>query len=207
MAIREDLVYFLKNGKLENINFGITRKDLFQLVGEPESWQTDRTKYNAELYFYNNFEFYFEDKTKDSRLIYIQVNYPSSYSRKGSLIFRSYNWTTNLTIEKAKKFLNKHKIKVEKKSNPVDADIFCCLETESGVKIFFTNQNDDETTWTLYSFGKAVELISKKTPTKQVSFEIEKKFYEQLREKAENTKTSIANLCREIVEKHLENNN
>lgn len=206
MAIHENLIYFLKNGRLENINFGIKREELFPVIGEPDSWQYNRTKFNAELYFYDNFEFYFEDKTKDARLIFIQVNHPSSYSRKGSLMFRSYNWTTNLTIEKAIKFLDKHKIKFKKESKPINEDMFCWLETESGVRIYFTNQNDNEAVWTLYSFGKNVELTSRKPPTKQISFEIEKTFYEQLRKEAERTKISIANLCREIVEKHLENN-
>src|SRR5687768_4964880 len=132
MAIHEDLIYFLKNGRFENINFGITREQLVELIGEPEDWQNSKSKYKAGFYVYNSFEFYFEDYTKDARLTSIKtVNYPTSYARKGNLVFRSYNWTASLTIEKAFKFLNKHKINFEKKSHSIDEGIFCWLETES----------------------------------------------------------------------------
>lgn len=40
---------------------------------------------------------------------------------------------------------------------------------------------------------------------KQVSCKIEVRFYEQLRKKAQTTKKSIAHLCKEIIENHLEN--
>ena len=58
--------------------------------------------------------------------------------------------------------------------------------------------------FTFYKISREVELSPLKPPTKQISFEIEETYYEQLRTEAEITKISIANLCREIIENHLE---
>jgi hypothetical protein len=210
MAIHEDLIYFLKNGKLKNINYGVTKEQLTKLLGAPE--YTYLTK-GADLYGYDNFEFYIRKETwknnKSERLECIVVNNPKSYSRKGNLFFKSYGWTTKLTIEKAIAFLNKHEIKFEEKEYPFEKD-----SLENDVRSFVTEGKvfiqfrDWELTgnFMLYKFGREVELSSIKPPTKQISFEIEEVYYKQLKYTAEKTKVSIANLCREIVENHLENN-
>jgi hypothetical protein len=204
MAIHEDLIYFLKNGRFENINFGITREQLIEIIGEPEFILPEKSKMPT-LFEYGNVEFYFEDETKDARLQSIQIDYPVSYSKKGSLIFKSYRWNINLTLDKAIDFLNRQKIKFEEKTYPINVDFWRLLVTEGGVQIHFTNQRDVNV-WELHKFGRTFELNQRKSRTKQVSFEIEEKFYEQLREKAEKTRISIASLCKEIIEKHLEIN-
>ena len=211
MAIHEDLIYFLKNGRLENINYGITKEQLLEILGEPDyinphSW--------ADLYEYGSFEFYVWKETwkniDSERLRCIVVNNPKSYSRNGKLLFKFYGWTTRLTIEEAIAFLNKHNIKYEEKQYPFDND-----PLENDVRSFITEGKvfiqfrDWELTgkFTLYKFGREVDLNPVKPPTKQLSFEIEESYFQQLRDKSEKTKISIANLCREIVEKHLEDNN
>lgn len=211
MIIYEDLIYFLKNGKLENINYGITREQLTELLGAPD--YTNFTKW-ADLYGYNNFEFYIWKESwknnRSERLRCITVNNPKSYSKKENLLFKSHGWTTKLTIEKAILFLNKHNIKFEEKeypfeNDPLEKDVRSFL-TEGKVFVQFV---DWELTgnFALYKFGREVELNSRKPATKQISFEIEETYYEQLRQNAEKTKTSVANQCREIIEKHLESKN
>ena len=102
-------------------------------------------------------------------------------------------------------FLNKHNIKF--KEIPYLGGNDCRqFRTEGNVHIQFVDF-EETGNFTFYKISREVELSPFKPPTKQVSFEIEEKFYEQLREKAEKTKISIANLCREIIEKHLESNN
>lgn len=204
MTIREDLVYFLKNGRFENIDFGITRAQLKSVIGEPDFTLPPKSKIWPSLYKYGNLEFWFEDRYEDARLHGIQFFVPVIYERKGRLIFNSHRWTVELTFEKAIKFLQKHKIGFEEREDYLD--FWRSLETESGVRLDFTNQSD-ESIWALHWIGKKIELKSRKTPAKQISCEIETRFYEQLKRKAQTTRKSIAHLCREIIEKHLENSN
>lgn len=160
MTIQEDLVYFLRNGKFENINFGITRLQLNDLIGEPDFTLPEKSK-TPTLFEYDNIEFYFEDKSEDARLKTIQIDYPIKYSKKGRLIFNSHRWAIKLTIEQAIKFMQTHKIGFEEKPDSLNLDFWRLLETESGVQIHFTNQRD-ENVWELHKFGKSIEFESRK---------------------------------------------
>jgi len=179
MAVYENLIYFLENGKFENINFGITRGQLIKKIGKPD-FTLHRKSKMPTLLKYDNIEFYFEDESENARLQRIQIDHPIKYSGKGSLIFHSYRWTVKLTIEQAINFLNKHKIEFEETTYPQDVDFWRLLEIKSGVQIHFTNQTD-ENVWYFQSLGRSIELNSKKMRTKQISCEVEAGFYEQLK--------------------------
>ncbi|HEX8247490.1 MAG TPA: hypothetical protein VF599_04840 [Pyrinomonadaceae bacterium] len=211
MAIREDLVYFLKNGRLKNINFGATERQLIELLGKPD--ELAQFKW-GDKYTYANFEFYLWKEEwkglRSERLFAVYTYNPQSAgSAKGNFVFKAYGWTNELTVEEAIGFLQEHKIDFEEKNDPEDAGARN-LYTEGNVFIQFRDGiRDWEKTgkFTLYKFGRSIELSSVKPLTKQVSFEIEEDFYKRLRAKAQTTGKSIAYLCREIIENHLEDNN
>ena len=205
MAIHEDLIYFLKKGRFKNINFGINAEQLIGILGEPE--YTGFVGKPAFIYGYNNFEFYFlqekykNDKTE--RLCCVILNHPQSYSRKSNLQFKSYNWRTNLSFGKGLEFLSKYKIEFEEIPYRFSED-YRLIKTEGNVYIGFVDIEENGN-FTFHKISREIELSPFKPPTKQISFEIEKTYYEQLRNEAEKTRISIANLCREIIEEYLEN--
>lgn len=205
MAIQENLIYFLKNGRLENINFGITKEQLIEILGVPE--YVSRHSF-ADFYRYGDFEFYILKENwktiKSERFFCILIYVSEFYIEKENFTFQSYGWTNKLSIEEAISFLNEHQIKFEEKSEPDENDVRS-IYTEGNVFIQFRDW-EETGKLTLYKYGRKVELNPIKPLTKQVSFEIEEIYYEQLRNEAEKTRISIANLCREIVEKHLKSN-
>jgi hypothetical protein len=156
MAISEHLVYFLKNGKFQNIEFGITRKELVELIGKPDFTLPLKSR-NPMLYEYDNIEFYFEDESENAKLKTIQVDYPIKYSKEGNITFNGYDWTIELTLNQAEEFLNKHNINFEEKPYPFDFDSWRLLVTEGNTEIHFTNQ-DDENIWQLHSFGRTFKF-------------------------------------------------
>jgi hypothetical protein len=206
MVIREDLVYFLKNGRLKNINFGVTEKQLIEILRAPD--EITRHKW-GDLYRYANFEFYLWKEEwkglRSERLFAVYTYNPQFDSEIGNFVFNAYGWTNELTVEEAISFLNDYGIDFEEKTESDDLDSRVFL-TEGKVFIQFGDWKQTGK-FTLYKFGRSIELGSIKPPTKQVSFEIEEDFYKQLRAKAQTTRKSIAYLCREIIEKHLEDNN
>lgn len=206
MAVEENLVYFLKTGRLKNINFGITKDQLTELLGEPKD--ISRNSF-ADIYRYQDFEFYIlKEKwknTKRERFFCLLTYTLETFSEQGSFVFNTYNWTNKLTIEEAILFLDNHEIGFNER-NEFDEEDVRSIYTEGDVFIQFRDWKEVGK-FTLYKFGRKVELNPIKPPTKQVSFEIEETFYNKLKEKAEKTRISIANLCREIIEKDLENNN
>lgn len=205
MAIQKDLIYFLKNGKLENINFGITSEQLVEMLGEPDFVNRNKV---VDRYDYGYFEFYvWKEEWKGKRterLRCIVANRPKLKLNRKNLRFKTHRWTIKLTFEEAINFLNKNEIKfIENLLSYTDE--YRSLITESKVYIDFIDVKNDGN-FSLFKFGREVELNSIKPSTKQVSFEIEEDYYKQLKDRAEKTKISIATLCREIVENHLENN-
>lgn len=156
MTVKEELIYFLKNGKLENIKFGIKRKELVSLIGEPDFVLPEKSKLPT-LFEYDNIEFYFEDESENARLKTIQIEHPISYSKNGNLVFESYGWNTNLNLEEAIEFLKNHRIEFEEKPDPNNPDLFRRLITDSDVFIYFTNQSDDKN-WRLYSLGRTIQI-------------------------------------------------
>lgn len=156
MIISEDLIYFLKNGKFQNIEFGLTRKELVELIGEPDFTLPLKSR-SPLLYEYDNIEFYFEDESENSKLKTIQVDYPIKYSNEGSIIFNGYNWTIELPLNQAEEFLNKYNINFEEKPYPFDLDFWRLFVTEGNTEIHFTNQ-DNENIWQLHSFGRTVKF-------------------------------------------------
>ena len=210
MLIKEDLIYFLKNGKFEHINFGIRREQLIEILGEPDFIPVKRNVWNAGFYAYDNFEFYFEigDYTKNARFASVVLNHPNEY-KNSPINFKSYGWNTNLTLEDGLHFLKENNIEFSEKpfefGNDGDTKLF---ETKSGVRIIFDAQLTEGTVFTFYKLAKSVEFKSPSKPsTKQVSVTIEEKYYEKLRKKAEDTKESIANQCRKIIENYLKEEN
>lgn len=199
--IKENLTFFLKNGKFEHINFGIKINELIDIIGNPDFVLPEKSK-NPTLFKYGNVEFYFEDEKEDARLHFIQIDFPVNYSENSKLVFEGYDWTTELTIENAISFLQKNKINFEEKIDSNNLEFWRILQTESGVEIYFTNQRDEEI-WELHSFGRSIQLNLRRELKKQISFEIKKKYYEQLRKKSIETKVSIANLSAEIIENYL----
>ena len=205
MTIREDLIYFLKNGKFENINFGITRKEFIEILGKP-NFENPPNNLIIRFEHDDNFEFYFwreiwkQEKTERLKCIVFK---PRKSSKISNLDFDFYNCTEELTLEEGLKFLDKNDIKFEEIPYTYGED-YRVFETEGNVHIGFIDLEENGN-FTFYKISREVELSAFKPPTKQISFEIEKTYYEQLRTEAEKTSTSIANLCREIIEKHLEN--
>lgn len=157
MIIREDLIYFLKNGKLQNIDFGISKKELVKLIGEPDSKLPLKKSKGRALYEYDNIEFYFGDEIENFKLNTVQIDYPIDYSNSGNIVFNGYNWTIKLTLDQAKTFLDKHNIIFEEKPYPFDLDFWRLFVTEGNTEIHFTNQ-DDENVWQLHSFGRTVKF-------------------------------------------------
>ena len=79
MTIEEDLIYFLKNGKLKNINFAITEKQLAEILGETNS--IFKHKY-ADLYQYGFFEFLMWKDDNTEKLKCITINRPKFKLKK-----------------------------------------------------------------------------------------------------------------------------
>ena len=202
---------------MKNIDFLITRKQLFDLLGEPQSFEANKTKWNSMLYLFdNNFEFYFHDghydeKSKDATLRLIQINLLGQYANE-SIKFKEYGWTSDLAVDEAIKFLEKHKIKFEEEPYPFSDDARI-LATEGGVKIAFSNwyENFGEPPVAfsrLRKIWRSINTMSPtRVPTKQIGLQIELKYYEMLRKNAEKTKVSISKQCREIIENHFKKQN
>jgi hypothetical protein len=204
MAIHEDLIYFLKNGRLENINFGITKEEFIEILGEPE-FENPPVSSIIRFEYDDHFEFYFQQETwkqeKAERLVCI-IYKPSGQSKSSVLQFNSYNWTADLSLEDGLKFLVEHDIKFEEK--PYFDEEYRVFETEGKVTIDF-DSHEQNGNFTFWKISREIQLSPFKPPTRQISFEIEEIYYEQLRKSAEKTRISIASQCREIIENHLEN--
>ena len=203
MVIHEDLVYLLKNGRFENINFGITKKEFVEILGKPE-FENPPGNSIIRFEYDDSFEFYFVLETwkqaKTERFSCV-VFRPKGESKSSVLQFNSYNWTLETSLEKGLNFFSEHDIKFEE--IPYFEKDYREFKTEGNVIVGFID-DEENGNFTFYKISREVELSPFKPPTKQVSFEIEEVYYEQLRKEAEKTRISIANLCREIIEKHLE---
>lgn len=210
MKIRENVLYFLKHGKLENVNFGVTKAQLLELLDEPDYLSEHKW---ADICGYGCFEFYLlKEEWKNhrvERLSVIVANQPFSYETKSNFEFEHRGWTKDLTIEKAVDFLRENDIAFEEQVfDDEDSDDYKdvrILKTEGNVSINFRDWHETGD-FVLYQFGRTVELNPIKPPTKQLSFEIEESFYHELRKRSEKTRVSIATICREIIEEHLTQN-
>jgi hypothetical protein len=203
MAIYEDLVFFLKNGRFENINFGITKKEFVDILGKPE-FENPPGNSVIRFEYDDSFEFYFVRETwkelKTERFSCV-VFRPRGELKNSVLQFNSYNWSLGLSLGEGLSFLNENNIRFEE--IPYFEKDYRQFKTEGNVTVGFIDEKENGN-FTFYKISREVELSPLKPPTKQLSFEIEEVYYEQLRKEAEKTRISIANLCREIIEKHLE---
>jgi hypothetical protein len=109
--VKEDLICFLKHGKLENISFDMTREDLIKLLGEPDYCGIPDGSTLSALLQYADYEFYFEIERANAKVVQFQVNHPIAYPKSCPLIFNGYDWTIKtMNITKAADFLNAHRI-------------------------------------------------------------------------------------------------
>jgi hypothetical protein len=138
MTIHEDLIYFLKNGKFENIDFGITKEEFIEILGEPE-FENPPSNSIIRFEYNDNFEFYFWreiwKQEKRERLSCV-IFKPKGKSKNSKLDFNSYNWTSELTLENGLKFLNQHNIKFEE-IHDTQAKDYRVFKTETNVYIRF----------------------------------------------------------------------
>ncbi len=133
----EDILYFLRNGRLKAIAYRAEKKNIVDTFGTPD-YESD-IKFNFQRIDYNGIQFYFESE----ELVNIQI-YPCE----------DWVWNHALTIDNALNILNNHQIEFAEIQSEVD--FFRNFKTSSRVEMYFTNQ-DDEKTWLLHCFGKSIE--------------------------------------------------
>lgn len=141
MIVKEDIRYFLKNGSLLSIPFGITRADLKEKLGEPGKTRfTSPTDTFPSVFTYGRVEFHFA-KYKKATFYGVKFDPWVDPVDKANLDFNAFQWAKEMTRRKAITFLRNNKIKFLDKKFSHDEKAWE-LETEGGVRLFFVN---DET--------------------------------------------------------------
>lgn len=145
--VKENLLFFLKNGYLENFPFGISKFDLIEKLGEPEFESEKRGDF--QYLEYNCVEFYFQSEKLVNVLIY-----PNRLDESSRLKFENYGWNIDSTLDDVITFLKNHQIEFEEKSYQLE--FYRLFKTENDVEIYFTNQ-ESENVWLLHCLGKTIE--------------------------------------------------
>jgi hypothetical protein len=157
MLIKEQLKSFLKSGVLQNVDFGISRVELTDLLGETDwkHFSLKKDKYPS-IYKYGRLEFYFENGDMDARLNGIMFQ-PIPSPADNGLLKCSYNrWRSKTDIAEAIKSLKINNIKYEERPYEWDNETKL-LFTEGQVNIFFDCQ-EEPGHYVLHKAGRFVQL-------------------------------------------------
>lgn len=140
MIVKEELKYFLKTGRFERICFGMTRDELITTLGETD-WKfyvSDKDKFPA-IYKYGRLEFYFNDNSKNARLVGIMFQPIPSPADHCFLKCNYHRWTKNTEINAAIQFLKVNNINFKEIPYELDEEVKLIL-TEGNVSVYFDCQ-------------------------------------------------------------------
>jgi hypothetical protein len=150
-----DVTKFLKTGKFGDINFGMTRIELFTLIGQTEWFHFSFKKSKSPtLYRYGIVEFYFEEE-EEGRLNGIQI---SPYYKEAALNRLKINYgiaNSGIKYYDCLEFFQKNSIDYEIVQSKYDTADVRRLNTEGKVHVIFS---EDDNEIVLYKISKFVEL-------------------------------------------------
>jgi hypothetical protein len=154
MTLREDLKYFLKTGRLKNVEFGITRSQLIDKCGNTEwlHYTSSKSKYPS-IYKFGRFEFYFDEGSK-GKLIGMMFQPIPTPAENGNMLFNYNRLNYNTSINKLKDYLTSLNINFKELDDEFDKELKLII-TEGDVTMFLDCQNSNQ--YVLHKAGRFIE--------------------------------------------------